>query len=162
MQEALDAAVAERERATRALIEARREFVDLGGSEVQADARRLAIAADSLASRVRDLRSEGDQLQGELRTLMLSGHYESKEEAAAKVEQAKSDLARLERQAAAARRLVGNTERRATSSGREADRAGDLARAAVSAGVVSRLRAGCGRGAGYSRAAVGAAQRAVR
>ena len=105
LQEELDAAVAERERATRALIEARREFADLGGSEVQADARRLAIAADSLASRVREVRSEGDQLQGELRTLMLSGHYESKEEAAAKVEQARGDLTRLERQAAAARRL---------------------------------------------------------
>jgi DNA repair exonuclease SbcCD ATPase subunit len=96
------------------LIEARREFADLGGSEVQADARRLAIAADSLAARARDLRSEGDQLQGELRTLMLSGHYESKEEAAAAVEQAKSDLERLERQAAAARRLweTLSTERR--------------------------------------------------
>jgi len=105
LQEELDVAVAERERATRALIEARREFVDLGGSEVQADARRLAIAADSLASRLREVRSEGDQLQGELRTLMLSGHYESKEEAAAKVEQARGDLTRLERQAAAARCL---------------------------------------------------------
>ncbi|HEY2400582.1 MAG TPA: AAA family ATPase [Steroidobacteraceae bacterium] len=114
LQAALDAAVVERERATRVLIEARREFADLGGSEVQADARRLAIAADSLAARARDLRSEGDQLQGELRTLMLSGHYESKEEAAAAVEQAKSDLERLERQAAAARRLweTLSTERR--------------------------------------------------
>jgi len=105
LQEALDIAVGERERATRALVEARREFVDLGGAEVQADARRLGIAADSLASRVRDVRSAGDQLQGELRTLMLSGHYESMEEAAARFEQAKSELARLERQAAAAKRL---------------------------------------------------------
>lgn len=105
LQDALDVAVVERERATQVLIEARREFADLGGSEVQADARRLAIAAESLAGRVREVRSEGDQLQGELRTLMLSGHYESKEEAAAKVEQARSDLERLERQAAAARRL---------------------------------------------------------
>jgi chromosome segregation ATPase len=105
LQAELDAAVAERERATRALIEARREFVDLGGSEVQADARRLAIAADSLASRAREVRSEGDQLQGELRTLMLSGHYESKEEAASRVERARNDLMRLEAQAAAAKRL---------------------------------------------------------
>jgi energy-coupling factor transporter ATP-binding protein EcfA2 len=114
LQEALDAAVVERERATRVLIEARREFADLGGSEVQADARRLAIAAESLAGRVREVRSEGDQLQGELRTLMLSGHYESKEEAAAKVEQARGDLERLERQAAAAKRLweTLSTERR--------------------------------------------------
>jgi len=105
LQDALDAAIADRERATRALVAARREFADLGGAEVQADARRLAIAADSLASRVRDVRSAGDQLQGELRTLMISGHYESMEEAAAQFEQAKSELARLERQAAAAKRL---------------------------------------------------------
>lgn len=114
LQEVLDAAVVERERATRVLIEARREFADLGGSEVQADARRLAIAAESLAGRVREVRSEGDQLQGELRTLMLSGHYESKEEAAAEVEQARGALERLERQAAAAGRLweTLSTERR--------------------------------------------------
>jgi DNA repair exonuclease SbcCD ATPase subunit len=114
LQEALDTAVDERERATRLLIESRREFADLGGSEVQADARRLAIAADSLAGRVREVRSEGDQLQGELRTLMLSGHYESKEAAAAEVEQANNVLQRLERQAAAARRLweTLSTERR--------------------------------------------------
>jgi DNA repair exonuclease SbcCD ATPase subunit len=114
LQEALDAAVGERERSTQSLADARREFGDLGGSEIQADARRLGIAAEGLASRSREVRSAGDQLQGELRTLMLSGHYESKEEAASKVEQAGSDLERLERQAAAAKRLweVLSVERR--------------------------------------------------
>jgi DNA repair exonuclease SbcCD ATPase subunit len=45
---------------------------------------------------------------------MLGGHYESKEEAGSKVEQARGDLARLERQAAAAKRLweVLSVERR--------------------------------------------------
>lgn len=105
LQAVLDSAIFERERATRALADANREFADLGGSDIQADARRLGIAAEGLASRVREVRSAGDQLQGELRTLMLSGHYESKEEAAAKVEQAHSDLLRLEHQAAAAKRL---------------------------------------------------------
>ncbi len=114
LQEALNAAVAERERSTRELAAAKREFVDLGGAEIQADARRLAIAAEGLASRVRDVRSAGDQLQGELRTLMLGGHYESQEEAGAKVEQVSRELARLERQAAAAKRLweVLGAERR--------------------------------------------------
>jgi len=105
LQVALDTALAERERATVTLADAQREFADLGGAEVQADARRLAIAAEGLTNRLREVRSAGDQLQGELRTLLLSGHYESKEEAASKVEQAGSDLSRLERQAAAAKRL---------------------------------------------------------
>ena len=105
LQEALNAAGAEREEATRALAAANQEFADLGGAEIQADARRLSIAAEGLTSRVREVRSAGDQLQGELRTLMLSGHYESQEEAAAKVEQARADLERFERQAAAAKRL---------------------------------------------------------
>jgi DNA repair exonuclease SbcCD ATPase subunit len=114
LQKVFDAATGERERSTRALADAKREFVDLGGAQIQADARRLGIAAEGLASRVRDVRSAGDQLQGELRNLMLSGHYESKEEAASKVEQARGDLARLERQAAAAKRLweVLSVERR--------------------------------------------------
>jgi DNA repair exonuclease SbcCD ATPase subunit len=114
LQEALDAAIAERERSAQELADAKREYVDLGGAQIQADARRLGIAAEGLASRVRDVRSAGDQLQGELRTLMLGGHYESKEEAGAKVEQARGDLARLERQAAAAKRLweVLSVERR--------------------------------------------------
>lgn len=114
LQEALDAAVAERERSARELADAKREFVDLGGAEIQADARRLGVAAEGLANRVSEVRSGGDQLQGELRTLMLGGHYESQEEAGAKAEQARGDLLRLERQAAAAKRLweVLSVERR--------------------------------------------------
>ena len=114
LQAVLDAAIAERERSTQELADAKREYVDLGGAQIQADARRLGIAAEGLAGRVRDVRSAGDQLQGELRTLMLGGHYESKEEAGSKVEQARGDLERLERQAAAAKRLweVLSVERR--------------------------------------------------
>ena len=114
LQAVLDAAIAERERSTQELADAKREYVDLGGAQIQADARRLGIAAQGLAGRVREVRSAGDQLQGELRTLMLGGHYESKEEAGSKVEQARGDLARLERQAAAAKRLweVLSVERR--------------------------------------------------
>jgi DNA repair exonuclease SbcCD ATPase subunit len=114
LQEVLDAAMAERERSTHALADAKREFVDLGGAQIQADARRLGIVATGLASRVREVRSAGDQLQGELRTLMLGGHYESQAEAGSRVEQARGDLLRLERQAAAAKRLweVLSAERR--------------------------------------------------
>lgn len=114
LQAALDDAIAERGRCTQALAEAKREFADLFGSDIQADARRLGIAAEGLASRVREIRSASDQLQGELRTLMLGGHYESKEAAAAKVETAREDLERIERQAAAAKRLweVLSAERR--------------------------------------------------
>ena len=114
LQEMLDAAMTERERSTHALADAKREFVDLGGAEIQADARRLVIAAEGLENRVREVRSAGDQLQGELRTLMLGGHYESQAEAGSKVEQARGDLVRLERQAAAAKRLweVLSAERR--------------------------------------------------
>jgi hypothetical protein len=114
LQALLDAAIAERERSTQELADAKREYGDLGGAQIQADARRLGIAAEGLAGRVRDVRSAGDQLQGELRTLMLGGHYESTEEAGSKVEQARGDLARLERQAAAAKRLweVLSVERR--------------------------------------------------
>ncbi len=43
----------------RALAAARQEFGDLGGAEIQADARRSGLTADGLASRVRDLRSTG-------------------------------------------------------------------------------------------------------
>jgi uncharacterized membrane protein YheB (UPF0754 family) len=114
LQEALDAASGERERSTRALADAKQNFVDLGGADILTDARRLGISAEGLAARVRDVRSAGDQMQGELRTLMLIGYYESQEEAGARVEQARVELARLERQAAAAKRLweVLSVERR--------------------------------------------------
>jgi uncharacterized protein YhaN len=107
-------AVAERERNQVVLETARREFLDLGGAEIQADARRLAQAAEGLANRVRDVRSAGDQLQGGLQTLMQAGHYDSREEAAAACEQARIDLERLDKCAAAARKLweVLSEERR--------------------------------------------------
>lgn len=107
-------AVAERERAQVALSAATREFEDLGGDAIQADARRLTVAADGLDGRVRTLRSEVDRLKGSLQGLMADGHYEAVQQAAAAVEQAKLDLDRLERQAAAALRLweTLNEERR--------------------------------------------------
>jgi DNA repair exonuclease SbcCD ATPase subunit len=99
------AAVAERERAQARLSTATREFDDLGGEGVQADARRLTVAADGLDGRVRKLRSEVDRLKGVLQGLMADGHYETVQQADAVVEQAKLDLERLERQAAAVRSL---------------------------------------------------------
>lgn len=98
-------AVAERERAQAALSAATREFEDLGGDAIQADARRLTVAAEGLDSRVRALRSEVDRLKGSLQGLMSDGHYETVQQAAAAVEQSRLELARLERQAAATRRL---------------------------------------------------------
>ena len=83
--------------------------------EAQTEHDSLAGHLKKAQDEMRSLTGEARQAkQGELRTLMLSGHYESKEEAAATVEQAKSDLERLERQAAAARRLweTLSTERR--------------------------------------------------
>jgi DNA repair exonuclease SbcCD ATPase subunit len=105
LEVALDEAVTDRERCTVALADAKRQFLDLGGTEIQSEARGLASEADGLVTRVRALRSSVDQLQGELRSLMLAGHYESQEEAGARLEQAQNDLRRLERQSAAARRL---------------------------------------------------------
>jgi DNA repair exonuclease SbcCD ATPase subunit len=98
-------AVAERERAQVALSTTTREFEDLGGDAVQADARRLTVAVEGLDARVRTARSEVDRLKGTLQGLMADGHYETVQQAAAVVELSKLELDRLERQAAAARRL---------------------------------------------------------
>lgn len=107
-------AVAERERAQAALAAAQREFVDLGGGEAETDARRLAQASEGLAMRVRDARTTVDQLQGTLQVMMEAGNYESVQQAGARVEQARTNLSRLERHAAAAQRLwqVLSEERR--------------------------------------------------
>ncbi len=106
--------IAERERAQAALAAAQREFADLGGGEAQADARRLAQAQEGLAKRVRDARTAVDQLQGTLQAMMEAGNYENVQQAGALVEQARTNLWRLERQAAAAQRLwqVLSEERR--------------------------------------------------
>lgn len=101
----VSAVITERERATSALALAQQEFTNLGGATVQDDARRLALAAEGLASRVQRARSAVDQLKGTLQGLMADGHYESVQQAAATVEQAKSELDRVERKAAAAKRL---------------------------------------------------------
>jgi chromosome segregation ATPase len=114
LRAALEQAEAERDSAQGALTLARSAFSVLGGPEVQNDARRLAQAAEGLVNRLRDLRSEGDRLQGALQTMMAVGHFETKEAAEARVEQAGTDLARVERQAAAAKQLweVLSEERR--------------------------------------------------
>jgi DNA repair exonuclease SbcCD ATPase subunit len=105
---------AERERAQTELAVAEREFIELGGADVQVDARRLTQAADVLANRMRDVRSTGDKLQGVLQVMMEAGNYETLQQAAARAQEARTNLARFERQAAAARRLweVLNEERR--------------------------------------------------
>ena len=101
----LATAVADREKAQATLTVVTREFEDLGGEAIQADARRLAGAAESLLGRARAVRSEVDRLKGQLQGLMADGHYESVQQADASVTQAKLELDRVERQAAAARRL---------------------------------------------------------
>jgi DNA repair exonuclease SbcCD ATPase subunit len=111
---ALAEAIEERERAQTSLAVAQREYSDLGGVEIQADARRLALAAEGLSARVRDVRSAGDQLQGSLQGMMEAGNYETVQQAGVQLEQARTELSRLERQAAAAKRLweVLSEERR--------------------------------------------------
>jgi DNA repair exonuclease SbcCD ATPase subunit len=105
LQAEVSAVNTERERATTALVLAQQEFANLGGAAVQDDARRLAAAAEVLANRVQRARSAVDQLKGTLQGLMADGHYESVQQADAAVEQAKSELERVERQASAAKRL---------------------------------------------------------
>jgi hypothetical protein len=107
-------AIAERERQQSTLAAAQREFADLGGAEVQTDARRLALAAEGLSNRLRDVRSAGDQLQGTLQGMMEAGNYETVQQADVQMEQARTEFTRLERHAAAAKRLweVLSEERR--------------------------------------------------
>jgi DNA repair exonuclease SbcCD ATPase subunit len=98
-------AVAARGRALTSLAAAQQAFAELGGAEVQSDAQRMAQAAEGLLSRVRDARSAVDQLQGALQGMIEAGNYETVQQVGARVEQAQNELSRIERQAAAAKRL---------------------------------------------------------
>jgi chromosome segregation ATPase len=98
-------AVDDRERAQTSFALAQQAFSDLGGAAVQDDARRLALAAEALAARVRDTRSAGDQLQGALHGMIELGNYDSVQQAGATLEQAQAQWSRLRSQADAAQRL---------------------------------------------------------
>jgi len=114
LRAALEAVNAEHDRAQTELTVAQGAFSRLGGDEIQEDARRLGQASTKLVTRLRDVRSAGDQLQGALQSMMAIGHFETKEAAQAHAEHARNELSRLERQAAAAKRLweVLSEERR--------------------------------------------------
>jgi chromosome segregation ATPase len=105
LQTQVVAGVSEREQSQVSLADAQRAFEDLGGDEVQADAQRLRVAAEGLQTRVQAAQSTVDQLKGSLRRLMAEGHYETVQQAEGGLAQAKTELDRVERQAAAAKRL---------------------------------------------------------
>ena len=83
----------------------RRVFTDLGGEDAELDARRLAQALQSLQGRVQDIRDRVQQLTGALHAASGVGTYDTLQDAQARTDLAGVQLARLERQAAAAKRL---------------------------------------------------------
>lgn len=82
-----------------------RRFEALGGEQVTDDAQRLERAAAKLKQRQSETKSRLDELQGSLRMLVQSGSYEQVQDCEAELERASAELQRLERDAAAARRL---------------------------------------------------------
>ena len=98
-------AVTDRGLAQQAVERCKREFQDLGGEEAERDAKRHLQATQGLAARVQDARGRVERLTGTLNAALGSGSYETVQDAGAELEQARLQLQRLERQAAAAQRL---------------------------------------------------------
>lgn len=88
-----------------ALDDAIRRFDALGGEQIDDDAKRLARAAAKLEQRQSETKSKLDELQGSLRMLVQDGNYEHVQDCEAELELATAELARLERDARAAKRL---------------------------------------------------------
>ena len=82
-----------------------RRFDALGGEQVDDDAKRLERAAAKLEQRQSETKSKLDELQGSLRMLVQSGSYEQVQDCESELELATAELARLERDARAAKRL---------------------------------------------------------
>ena len=83
----------------------RRAFTDLGGEEAERDARRLSQALQSLQGRVQEIRDRVQQLTGAMHAAVGMGTYDTLQDAQARTDLTRVQLVRLERQAAAAKRL---------------------------------------------------------
>ncbi len=98
-------AVRDRGLAQEAVEKCTREFQDLGGEEAGRDAKRHSQAMQGLGARVQEARGRVERLTGTLNATLDAGSYEAVQDAGAELEQARVQLQRLERQAAAAQRL---------------------------------------------------------
>lgn len=105
LDEAVQARQQERASAQLALEEAERLYAQVGGAKAPEDASRLERAVEKLVRAKAEAKSNLDQLQGSLRTLVAGGSYETVSDAAGELELAQTALARLLRGAAAASRL---------------------------------------------------------
>ena len=105
LSQALQEHMGRRASAQQAVEQCRRAFADLGGEGAELDARRFAQALQSLQGRVQEIRDRVQQLTGALHASSGAGTYDTLQDAQARTELARVQLARLERQAAAAKRL---------------------------------------------------------
>lgn len=107
-------AVRERALAQQAVEKCRREFEDLGGDEADRDARRLSQALQNVQTLAQEARGRTERLTGTLHAVAGEGTYDSLQDAEVHLGQMRVQLERLERQAAAAKRLweVISEERR--------------------------------------------------
>ncbi|QHS10581.1 AAA family ATPase [Sinimarinibacterium sp. NLF-5-8] len=78
---------------------------DLGGDRIADQVQRAEQAVTNLEVRARELQSEIDQLQGQLKTLIGSGRYDQRADAQNEVDRSQAELDRLLRGARAAQRL---------------------------------------------------------
>ena len=105
LNQTLQEHIGHRASAQRAVEHCRQAFTDLGGEEAELDARRLAQALQSLQGRVQEIRDRVQQLTGALHAVSGVGTYDTLQDAQARADLTRVQLARLERQAAAAKRL---------------------------------------------------------
>ncbi len=107
-------ALRDRALAQQVLEKCTREFTDLGGPQAERDAKRLSQAVQTLQDGAEETRGRLERLTGVLHALAGSATYDTLQDAQANLERARVQLERLQRQAAAAKRLwdVLSEERR--------------------------------------------------
>ncbi|MGC8518253.1 MAG: AAA family ATPase [Steroidobacteraceae bacterium] len=105
LQQNLQEHIGRRVLAQQAAEHCRRVFTDLGGEGAEQDARRLAQCLHSLQGRVQEVRDRVQQLTGAWHAALGVGTYDRLQDAQALTESAHVQLTRLQRKAAAAKRL---------------------------------------------------------
>ena len=107
-------ALRDRALAQRVFEKCTREFADLGGQDAERDVKRLSQAVQTLQGGAQEARGRVERLTGMLHALAGVGTYDTLQDAQAYLERARVQLERLQRQAAAAKRLrdVLSEERR--------------------------------------------------
>jgi len=105
LKQALQEHIGHRALAQQTVEHCRRAFTDLGGEEAERDARRLSQALQSLQGRVQEIRDRVQQLTGAMHAAVGMGTYDTLQDAQARTDLTRVQLVRLERQAAAAKRL---------------------------------------------------------